>query len=375
MFFDGQICGSETVRLGFFVENVNGLIYSTYESPELHEGLLELRPGERKEIRLKQPFPGISRDGNVLWFDVRSAGSPAKVLFRTRLIRFHSLDGGEVIGWREKEGIEGPISFRERRLDVIETMRPPRRDFEFLHYFCPHTKRLAAVIDRAIHGASEDTKHAVEVKVMVMKNNIDEDLVAKATAPFRGDFACLFIDLPDLVDGERYKLTALLFDANRRIVGERRLDPAGLKMGKGPLDYTVEEWLGTKIGLEDEVWEPFSALRYTPEGFETLCHRFALDQSGLPRQIEIKADVRDLPLEKRGADAASTSDELRALGRGPQLRTAMRFEAVIGGARVAVKTLKPHQRVREGKSEAEYVSGAAASRSGMEINGMTISII
>ena len=74
------------VQLGFFVENASGTIYSSYQSPELKDGLLELVPGEVKTIRLRQPFPGITQDGNVLWFDVRSAGQPGKQLFRTRLI-------------------------------------------------------------------------------------------------------------------------------------------------------------------------------------------------------------------------------------------------------------------------------------------------
>ena len=74
---------SQTVRLGFFVENSEGLIYSSYEDAKLKDGLLELRPGEVRKIRLQQPFPGITRDGNVLWFDVRAAGQPARSLFRT----------------------------------------------------------------------------------------------------------------------------------------------------------------------------------------------------------------------------------------------------------------------------------------------------
>jgi len=54
--------------------------------------MLELRPDEVRELRLKKALPGISKEGNVLWFDVRSAGTPAKVLFRARLMRFHSME-------------------------------------------------------------------------------------------------------------------------------------------------------------------------------------------------------------------------------------------------------------------------------------------
>ena len=149
---------SKTVRIGFFVENENGLVYSSYDAPELKEGRLELVPGAVQTVRLKKPFPGISRDGNALWFDVRSAGQPAKVLFRTRLIRFHSMEGGEVT-----QG-EQTISFKERRLDVIAQLRPPKKDFDFLTHLSAYHKRLSAVVDVGIYGGSEEAKRAEEGK-------------------------------------------------------------------------------------------------------------------------------------------------------------------------------------------------------------------
>lgn len=335
---------SETVRVGFFVESAEGPIYSSYDSTEIPGGLVELRPGELKHLRLRQPFPGISRDGNVLWFDVRSAGQPAKTLFRTRLTRFHSMDGGE-----RTEG-EKTVSFRARRVDVIESLRPPRKDFEFTFQFSPYKKRVAAVVDRGINGAREEVKRAVEAKLTIMKNNEDEDVVAEQRAPFNGNFATFLVDLPQLADGESYKANLLLFDASKRIIGEE---------DKPAFTYRKERWQGTKIGLEDEVWDPFAPLDYAdskPDGqvVTTLKHRFSLDVSGLPAQLDIKPDPRDLPLEARANPAAVASPELVAIGRGPQFRGPMRLEAVVDGKRVKTEVVEPAKPVRQGKSEAEY---------------------
>jgi hypothetical protein len=331
---------SETVRVGFFVESAEGPVYSSYDSPEIPGGLVELRPGELKQLRLRQPFPGISRDGNVLWFDVRSEGQPAKTLYRTRLTRFHSLEGGE------KDG----LSFRARRLDVIEGMRPPRKDFEFTFQFSPRRKRAAAVVDRGIHGARDEVKGAVEAKLTIMKNNDDEDVVAEQRAPFNGNFATFLLDLPQLTEGESYKANLLLFDASKRIIGEE---------DKPPFAFRKERWHGTTIGLEDEVWDPFTPLDYSsskPDGqvVATLAHRIALDASGLPAQLEIRADPRDLPLEARANPAAVAAEELVAIGRGPQFRGPVRLEAVVDGKRVQAKAIEPAKPVRQGKSEAEY---------------------
>jgi hypothetical protein len=333
---------SETVRIGFFVESAEGPVYSSYDSTEIPDGLVELRPGELKQLRLRQPFPGVSRDGNVLWFDVRSAGQPAKTLFRTRLIRFHSMDGGESQGQ----------TFRARRVDVIETLRPPRKDFEFQCTFSPRTKRLSAVVDRGINGAREEIKGAVEAKLTILKDNEDEDVVAEAKAAFNGNFATFLVDLPKLVEGESYKASLLLFDANKRIVGEE---------DKPPFTSTKGPWVGTKIGLEDEVWDPFTPLDYagsTPQAAKiaTLKHRFTLDGSGLPAQVEIQPDPRDLPLEQRAAGAAVPPAELVAAGRGPQFRAPMRLEAVVDGKRVKAEVVEAAKPVRQGKSEAEYRS-------------------
>ena len=326
---------SETVRLGFFIENPTGTIYSSYESPDLKDGLLELVPGEVRQVRLRQPFPGIARDGNVLWFDVRSAGQPGKSLFRTRLINFHSMEGGE----KENQ------TFKKRRLDVIETLRPPRKDFEFIWKFSPYTKRVSAIVDLGIHGASEDAQRAKEAKLLILKDS--EDVLKEVTAPVRGAFASFLVDLPEIVVGERYKITVLLFDENKRIVGEQPVES---------FTYRIEPWMNNRIGLDDVVWEPFTPIAKQPDGFTTLKHRFRLDPAGLPAQIFIQPDPRELPLEKRGPAATLSDAELNAVGRGPQLRAPVRLEAVIAGKRYPAEVIEPAKLVREWKSEFEYVS-------------------
>ena len=350
---------SETVRLGFFVESAEGSIYSSFDAPELSGGLLELRPGEKRELRLRQPFPGISTDGNVLWFDVRSAGRPAKVLFRTRLIHFHSMEGGSLYertmhveeGKADGHVVREKLSFRGRRLDAISELRPPRRDFELFWKFSPYHKRVSAVVDRGVHGASEDAQRATEAKLVVMKDNPDEDEVASSRFPFRANFATTILDLPALVSGESYKVSALLFDQDQRIVGERHEEP---------FTYVHEPWQGNTLGMDDVVWEPFVPISVSETGIETLKHRITLAPSGLPAQLYIKPDVREVRLERRDAVGAMGEEELVEIGRGPQLRAPMRLQAVLGGKAVPLAVVEPAKLIRQWKSEVVYRSRLAA---------------
>jgi hypothetical protein len=114
--------------------------------------------------------------------------------------------------------------------------------------------------------------------------------------------------------------------------------------------------MGNALGKEDAVWEPFTPIRAFEGGFETLKHRFTLDPSGLPAQLDIKADPRDLPLERRAAGAAPTPAELLDLGRGPQFRAPLRLEAVIGGKRIPATVTAPAKATRTGVSEIEYAA-------------------
>ena len=332
---------SETVRLGFFVESQEGMVYSSYDSPQLEDGLLELRPGEVKKLRLQRPFPGISRNGNTLWFDVRSAGRPYKTLFLTRLIDFHHMDGGEML-----KG-ETIVPFRQRRIDVIETMRPPRRDFEFTFHYSSYTKRLQAIVDTGIHGASDEAKRAKEAKLALMKNDGKDTVIRSETLPIEKDFACFLMDVPEFENGESYRLSLVLFDEDLRIMGERN---------PRPFKFQRYEWQGNQVGLDDVVWAPFTAIERTDDGFETLKHRFTLAPSGLPAQIFIKPHERDLPLEMRGAGASPSAEFLSDIGRGPQLRRPIRLIARVDGKEYEGEVTQPATPTRVWQSEIEYVS-------------------
>ncbi len=334
---------SETVRLGFFIESQEGMVYSSYDAPELNNGLVELRPGESRQIRLRRPFPGISRDGNSLWFDVRSAGRPYKTLLLTRLIDFHSMDGGSI---RDPSN-EYDITFRERRIDIIDKLRPPRRDFDFDYEYSSYRKTVQGVVDIGIHGVSDEARRAREAKLTILKNDDIGTIVGEKTVPVHGDFATIVMDVPAFEDNEEYRIALLLFDENQRIVGERNPEP---------FTFEKHHWQNNTVGLEDSVWEPFVPIVQVADGFETLKHRFTLDASGLPAQIFIKPDVRDLPLEARAAGTTLPDADLIALGRGPQLRAPIRLVVRVDGQDHAAAVVSPAAPVRIWDSEIVYES-------------------
>ncbi|MFO7870220.1 MAG: hypothetical protein R6V03_02170 [Kiritimatiellia bacterium] len=326
---------SHTVRLGFFVESAEGNIYSSYTDPGLKNGELELRPGQRVKLRLRKPLPGITVNGNALWFDVRSAGRPAEPVFITKLIPFHSQDK--------------PM-FREIHVDCIGKHRPPRKDFDYRFNYSYRNNRVAAVIDTGISGASREARTATEVKLMIRESGGTGREIANARADFVGPFACVVKDLPPLQDGKTYEAVVLLFNEDKRIMGEDTAE----------FTKKTEDWMFTDEGQNDVVWEPFTPMRPREKGgvlsFETLNHVFTLDESGLPSQIYIRPDPRELPLELR-TDGSRTEDEtLLALGRGPQLRRGYRLEAVIEGRSVPLEVVEGARLVRQWKSELEYRS-------------------
>jgi hypothetical protein len=175
----------------------------------------------------------------------------------------------------------------------------------------------------------------------------NDQAVAGERAAFRGKFACFLFDLPKLTAGHTYKLSLLIYDENKRIVGENN---AG--------EFKVEDypWKGHRIGLDDVVWEPFTPLQKTADGLETLKHRITLTPLGLPAQVFIKPDPRELPIERRGAGAQLADAELVAIGRGPQLAAPMRLQAAAGGKRHEAQVVQPAKLVREWKSEFQYAS-------------------
>ena len=326
---------SETVRLGFFVENADSLIYTSYEDENTKDGLVELVPGQRKTMHLKKAVAGITPQSNYLWFDVRTAGRPAKVAYRCRLTKFHSIEPGP------------PYSnWRQYKLEGIAKMRPPKLDFSFKYQYSPYTGKLSAFVDRGIHGASEEAQRAVEAKLTLMEAQAEEPVVIQSTVPFRHDFATFLIDVPKLRKG-RYRVSVLLFDRNKRIVGEREPEP-----------FWVWEfpWERNTLGEEDIVWEPFEPLQLKGDTIETIKQTTTLAPSGFPAQISIKPDRRELPLEKRESPSQMTTTELLAIGRGPQLRAPMRLEAVVDGKRASAHVVQPFKPVRQWASELELAS-------------------
>ena len=170
----------------------------------------------------------MTTDGNVLWFDVRSAGEPAKTLFLTRLIRFHLMDGGAAGS--------PPQSFRERRIDAIEKLRPQRVPYFDLRVdVSPYTKRLSAVVDRGIVGVKQEVKTAVEAQLIVRAHvrAMSEEEVHEFTAPVIGNFAMFLVDATNIVPGEAYEVTVLMFDENMKIVGEQTETKPFIKLNHG----------------------------------------------------------------------------------------------------------------------------------------------
>jgi len=352
---------SETVRIGFFVESARGLIYSSYDAPELSKGLLELRPGESRQLRLRKAFPGVTDEGNVLWFDVRSAGQPAKLLFRARLMRFHSSKGGlqktakavlDPLTKKPKKDADGkPLMetgyqpFADWLPQALTAARPARTDFDARMQVSQYDKRLFVVVDRGMPGASEEAKSAAEVKLTIVRDDRDETPVREARAAFRGDFATLLVDVPELAEGETYAGMLMLFDKSKRIVGEKDL---------GKFRYQGGPWKNNRLGLDDVVWEGFSPIEAQGDSLHMKKHHFTVSPQGLPAQIVIRPDPRELPLEKRASGAQLTGAELAAMGRGPQLRGPARLIAVLGGQPVAGEVTQPAKAVRTWKSEVEY---------------------
>ena len=360
---------SEAVRLGFFVENVDGLIYSSYEDSELKDGLLELIPGEVRTVRLRKAFPGISQIGNVLWFDVRSAGRPAKPIYQSRLTKFHSQDLRFPPDPDDKRFGYGGHTFKQEYIDIIKSLRPPRKDFEVSSNFWTYNNTLATYIDRGAVGASEKAQAAEEARIAVLDTTTEEE-VAHNTVSFTGSFAASKFQLPELQYNRDYRVSVLLFDNNKRIVGEDNSfrfnrwgmpnwmfeEPTPRERAHGATHTPVEEWFNNKVGLNDVVWEPFTPIEDTKDGFETLNHVYSLGASGLPTQLVIKPSERKLPLELRHDGAEPTTADLLKIGCGAQLRNPMRLEAVIDGERVSAEIVQPAKLIRDWKSEHEYKS-------------------
>jgi hypothetical protein len=93
----------------------------------------------------------------------------------------------------------------------------------------------------------------------------------------------------------------------------------------------------------------------------TAKHAITLDKSGLPAQIVINPDPAELPLALRAPGSVPGESDLQAIGRGPQLRSPLRLQAVIGGQTLVAQPSKPAQPVLAGESvtcQADVQAGA-----------------
>lgn len=72
---------------------------------------------------------------------------------------------------------------------------------------------------------------------------------------------------------------------------------------------------------------------------------WTLAPTGLPAQIVIKAEPAELPMPLRAVGAKAAEPDLQAIGRGPQLRSPIRLQALIGGQILVAQPAKPVQPV------------------------------
>ncbi|MFO7870212.1 MAG: hypothetical protein R6V03_02130 [Kiritimatiellia bacterium] len=82
---------------------------------------------------------------------------------------------------------------------------------------------------------------------------------------------------------------------------------------------------------EEQVWGRFSPVEVDDKEVITARHRFRIGPSGLPAQIFIKPDKRELPASCRKDPEKATDEMLIARGRGPQLRKQIELIARLNG--------------------------------------------
>lgn len=109
------------------------------------------------------------------------------------------------------------------------------------------------------------------------------------------------------------------------------------------------------------------ALRVEAARIETPRHVYTLAATGLPAQIEIKAEKTELPLEmRRWVDPKrDIRDVLQSIGRGEQLRAPMRLVVKAGSQETVAEAAKPAQARAEGGTavaESDLRAGDTALR-------------
>ncbi len=310
---------SEMVRVGFYIENDRELALANEE-----EEFVELVPGETRAIRLRRDRIGVTPRGNALWLDIRTLSG--KMVYRSLLTTFHH--------------VEGVPGFKEVFQDGMAYYRPARQPFGYTFTYYASRNMMRARIDTDLHGVEEAVKTAVEARVKLVGE--DGQTIAEIVVPLEppiahedartwsgrlGSGTASFAKLPP----GRYHSVCLLYDADRRIVGEQQSQPFEQR------DYP---WENSQDGLEDILPEPYVPIAFVAEEnrLDTLKHSFTLEPSGLPGQIAIKGVRRQNP------------------NWGPQLRGPLRFEASAGGRRYGFEADKALAPALERQSERAFES-------------------
>ena len=115
-----------------------------------------------------------------------------------------------------------------------------------------------------------------------------------------------------------------------------------------------------------------SSVRLRGLTMETGKHILTLGPTGLPQQITIKADSTELPLELRRGGVEVPQSALQGLGRGDQLREAMRIIVVAQGNQVVAEPASPAKPVLAAdcvKASTELKAGDVSLKLGVVYSG------
>lgn len=100
---------------------------------------------------------------------------------------------------------------------------------------------------------------------------------------------------------------------------------------------------------------------------QTARHRFEVAESGLPSQIVVESDVRELPLELRAAGTEVSDAVLTAIGRGTRLRAPVRLVATVDGESIVAQVTAPGPVIRN-------VEGSATCDAAMAVGPYDVNI-
>ncbi len=305
---------SETVKVGFYIENDSELILANEE-----EGFVDLLPGEVKNIRIKKGKIGVTPKGDALWVDIRTLSGMA--VYRSILTPFHHVDG-----------ITG---FKEHFIDGMKFSRAPRKPFEYRFQYYASTNAVFVTVDTDVYGVSEAVKGATEAKVRLVTDNGDEvqSMTFALEKPYEHPDAKTFggrvghgvMRFAKLKPG-MYKTVCLLYDANKKIVSDQE---------SGTFEQKSFPWENSQEGLEDTVWEPYIPMVWnaTNKTAATLMHDITVGSGGLPAQIAFKGKNPNF---------------------GPQFRAPMRFEATVKDKRFSYEPAGEMKRTLDRKSEMAF---------------------